>query len=64
MLGPQRLLDLRCPLFSLTRARFGNAGIELDGNPFARVEGVRMLKPAVKKGKVRPAQENGFDDDK
>ena len=62
MLGPQCLLDLRCPLFSLTRARFRNAGIELDDNPFARVEGVRMLKPAVKKGEARSAQENGIDD--
>ena len=38
------------------------AGIELDDDPFARVEGVRMLKPATtKKGKARSA-ENGVDD--
>ena len=37
-----------------------NAGIELDEDPFARVEGVRMLKP--KKGKARSAESNGVDD--
>ena len=64
MPGPQHLvvLGLRCPLLSLTRPRFGNAGIESDDNLVARVESVRMLKPAVKKGKARSAQENGIDD--
>lgn len=40
-----------------------NAGIESDDNSFARVEGVRMLKPAAKKGEPRSAQENGVNDD-
>jgi len=39
-----------------------NAGIELDDDPFARVEGVRTLKPAMKKGKAWSAEENGVDD--
>ena len=50
------------PVVQLDEDTTRNAGIELDDNPFAGVEGVRMLKPALEKGKAWSAQENGLDD--
>ena len=51
------------PVVQLDEDTIRNSLIESDDNSFARVEGVRMLKPTVKKGKVRSVQENGADDD-
>ena len=48
------------PIVQLDEDTIRNAGIELDDDPFARVEGVRMLKPA-EKGKARSV-EYGVDD--
>ena len=49
------------PVVQLDEDTIRNAGIELDDDPFARVEGARMLKPPVKKGKARSV-EYGVDD--
>ena len=50
------------PVVQLDEDTIRNALIESDDDPFARVEGVRMLKPAVKRGKARSV-ENVVDDD-
>jgi hypothetical protein len=47
------------PVVQLDEDTIRNAGIELDDDPFARVEGVRMLKPAMKKGKVQNEADDG-----
>ena len=51
----------RLPAVQLNEDTIRNSGIELDDDQFARVEGVKMLKPAVKKGKARSV-EYGIDD--
>ena len=50
------------PVVQLDEDTIRSSLIDSDDNLFARVESVRMLKPAVKKGKARSAQENGIDD--
>ena len=51
------------PVVQLDEDTIRNGLIESDDNSFARVEGLRMLKPAVKKGEARSAQENGVHND-
>ena len=51
------------PVVQLDEDTIRSSLIESDDNLFARVASVRMLKPAVKKGKARSAQENGVNDD-
>ena len=50
------------PVVQLDEDTIRNSGIELDDDQLARVEGVKMLTPAVKRGKAQSAREIGIDD--